>query len=358
MKIVICWTQFSGYMAACWRELSSVSGIDLHVFCFRDTAPSRFTSFDSNLLQGIDHTFLNEEERRNPAIVRQLVVDQRPDAVVLAGWSNAAYRRLAFSTELTKARFILAMDTPYRGDVRQRLARWSLNRFLSRMDWVFVAGEQTRTYARHLGVTESRIQKGVYAYDQTLFNEAVLGAREQSPDGWPRRFVYVGRYVAEKAVDVLIDAYKLYRERSNRPWSLDCFGMGPFDRFLKDAPGVVDHGFVQPAKQPEMFLRGGALVLPSRYEPWGVVIAEAMATGLPVVCTTTCGAATSLLHNYFNGIEVAPGDAESLARALYWIEQHHDELPSMGRRAAAVAQAYSSEAWARRMYSMCANQPT
>jgi len=44
---------------------------------------------------------------------------------------------------------------------------------------------------------------------------------------------------------------------------------------------VHDKGFVQPSDLPNIFAQAGVFILPSRYEPWGVVIGEALASGLP-----------------------------------------------------------------------------
>jgi glycosyltransferase involved in cell wall biosynthesis len=119
------------------------------------------------------------------------------------------------------------------------------------------------------------------------------------------------------------------------------------------APGVTDLGFVQPGDQPAVLREHGAFILPSRYEPWGVVLAEALASGLPAICTTACGAGVELLHPHSNGLLVPPDDPEALAAALRRIHDLGDRLPAMGRRAAAVAPGYAASVWARRVEAIC-----
>jgi len=89
-------------------------------------------------------------------------------------------------------------------------------------------------------------------------------------------------------------------------------------------------------------------VLPSRYEPWGVAMAEAMGTGMPVIATSACGAGVELLHPYFNGLEIPPDDPAALAEAMAWMERHHERLPALGQNALEVARAYSTNLWAER----------
>src|SRR5207249_1567296 len=100
----------------------------------------------------------------------------------------------------------------------------------------------------------------------------------------------------------------------------------------------------------------GCLILPSLFEPWGVVIAEACAAGLPIICTDACGAAFDLVRPDLNGQIVKAGDAESLARALHWIEQNEPRLPEMAAQSQALAKPFSAQSWAdqwNRMLKEC-----
>jgi len=353
MKIVIGWTAYSGYMAACWRELAQLPGIDLHVLCFNGADASGETSFIAKMPENLAYTLLDDRTRRDAAHIESLVSAEHPDVVILPGWSHPAYRRLVAARRLRDARFVMAMDTPFREDLRQRFARLWLSGFLRNIDRVVVAGERARTYARKLGFSSDRIDVGIYAYDQRLFNDRLLAARSQLADGWPRRFLFVGRYVPAKALDVLVAAYRRYRRLVSDPWQLSCCGSGPLRGLLEGVAGLHDHGFVQPDRQPELFASHGVFMLPSRYEPWGVVVAEAMASGLPAICSSACNAAVSLLHPYWNGLEVPPGDELALARAMKWMHDNPAALPEMGAAAASIATAYSAPQWARRWRAIC-----
>jgi glycosyltransferase involved in cell wall biosynthesis len=347
MKIVLCWTNFSGYVAACWRELAAQSGLELAVICYQPETTGQ-TAFDNRLLASIPHTLVSKNTRNRSAAIADLVAAEHPDIVVIPGWADPAYCRLVTERRLASAQFIMAMDTPYRGDPRQWASRLLLRRFLRRLSRVVVSGERSFVYARRLGFSDREIMQGTYAYDQQLFDAAAIDRRLALANGWPRRFLYMGRYAREKAIDVLVQAYRLYRRATPSPWRLDCYGMGDLSRLLREEPGVTDHGFVQPTDQPKVLDEHGCLILPSRYEPWGVVVAEAMATGMPAICSTACGASSTLVMSYYNGLLVPPDDAPSLARAMHWIDEHRAELPEFGRRAAVMAAGCAASVWAIR----------
>jgi glycosyltransferase involved in cell wall biosynthesis len=163
----------------------------------------------------------------------------------------------------------------------------------------------------------------------------------------PEAFLYVGRLVPDKAIDVLAEGYRRYRRRVARPWPLLVAGTGPEAHHLHGVEGVRTLGFVQPADLPEVFARAGCLVLPSRFEPWGVVIHEAAAAGLPIVCTRVCGAATRLVLDGYNGVVMTPDSPDAVATGLQRIGAATDaERRAMGEGSAALAKQYSPERWA------------
>lgn len=351
MQVTILWAEVSGYMAACWRALAHRPGLDIHVLhpakLFGKTNPFHQ---DSSLLQGISSEQFDSESADVDRLVFQAVANRRPQVLVVCGWFFRPYTRLVHAPQFQRVPLVMGMDTPWRGDWRQRLARFFLSGFLKRVDLVVTAGERSAAYARHLGVPENHLRAGFYGFDWPQFS-AVAGNRQTASNAWPRQFLFVGRYVPQKDLPTLMQAYSAYRQSVSQPWGLTCCGAGEAAGCLTGVPGVMDTGFTLPRALPEVFGQHGVFVLPSKFEPWGVVVAEAAASGLPVICTTACGAGTDIVRPYYNGIVVASGDVAGLARAMRWMHEHESELPLMGRRGQALAEAYSAEAWAARWHN-------
>jgi glycosyltransferase involved in cell wall biosynthesis len=351
MNVVFCWPFITGYMAACWRALSGRPEVTASVIGFQSNVSGSDWKFQDDVVRGLNCRLLSPDERNDETLIHNLVVQHRPDVVVFAGWAHGPYRSLLNLPQLARTKFIMTMDTPYRGTLRQRLGRFKVGGMLKRIDRVVVAGEGARQFALVLGVPEEKIRRGLYAADTTVFAN-LMEHRQAQAGGWPRRFLYMGRYQHEKGVDVLVDAYRSYRASVSDPWELTCCGTGPQAALLKLQPGITDKGFVQPAQQPAIFMSSGVLVLPSRLEPWGVVIVEACAAGLPVIHTEICGAALEMVRPYYNGIGVATGSVPMLADALRWCHQNYDQLPKMGANGRPLAGGYSADAWADRWVNM------
>lgn len=353
MNVVICWTNTSGYMSACWRAFAARSDINFARLIAYESNTGGVIAFKDDLVEGLPARLLKPNEQQDAALIRSLVLEGKPDVVVIPGWANPAYLALARDPALSHVKFFMTMDTPRRDTWRQKLGRFKIGWLVDRLSAVIVPGERAWQLAKLLGFPEQKIRRGMYGVDYESLSK-LYDRRVEQPGGWPKKFLFTGRYVEEKGIDVLLDAYRAYRSsaREGEPWSLTCCGAGPYAKLLDGQPGVTNLGFVQPKDQHEVLAQHGVFVLPSRYDPWPLVIVEACAAGLPVVHTQASGSAVELVRDYYTGRGVATGDVKSLADALRWCAAHYDDLPAMGRRAQPLAEPYSAGAWASRWTSI------
>lgn len=136
-----------------------------------------------------------------------------------------------------------------------------------------------------------------------------------------RRLMYSGRFASVKRVDVLLKAFiAIAPERPE--WDLVLAGDGPLRAELEAMipaslrERVTFTGFLQFEDVCSCYHSCDALVLPSDYEPWALVVSEAMAAGLAVVTTDVVGAAIDLVRPGENGFLVTPRSVPSLEKAL------------------------------------------
>ena len=342
MRLVFCWSNISGYMAACWRELGARPGVELGVIAYGESSEADFAS---DLMAGIDWTPLAPGEQEDEKRIGDLVIGLKPDAIVIAGWLNPAYVALTSNESLAHCYFAMGMDTPWKDTIRQRLARFPLRSYLARLSAAFVTGERAWQYARRLGVPGERIHRGMYGVDWEGLGEAA-DLRKQT--AWPKCFLFVGRYHEQKGVDLLLEAYQRYRTLVPEPWSLDLCGMGPLEENMIGIEGLTDHGFVQPSEVQGVMARAGALVLPSRYDPWPLIVVEGAAAGLPLLVSEACGSVVEILRPHYNGLTIPSHVcAEQLAEAMTRISSESD-LVSWGERSRALAEPYAARFWADR----------
>jgi glycosyltransferase involved in cell wall biosynthesis len=173
--------------------------------------------------------------------------------------------------------------------------------------------------------------------------------------GLPRRFfLYVGRFAREKNVDRLLEAHRRYRARTaSEPWGLVVVGSGPETRRLEEQArrvglgDVVIAGFRQIGELPAFYALASCLVLPSVSEPWGLVVNEAMASGLPVLVSERCGCVPELVQAGLNGYAFNPYSTDDLAHAMARMASRDVDLKGMGEESRRIIAAYTPDAWAR-----------
>lgn len=345
VRILILYTEVTGYSLSCWQALSEQRGVALRVISggaglqdnnngFRVEAPPPW-------LEVLHRPDLLDTRRVVEAAARF-----HPDVVIVSGWGNPAFNEVVYRSRRGGWRVVLALDTSLTRLARQLLGRVVLWRLLRNVDMFFVPGERGRDFLHRVwGVSHERIRNGLYGIDAVKWN-ASCAVRRQLVE-WPRCFQFVGRYVATKGVRELIAGFELYRRLVENPMSLRFCGAGPLEGSIRSAKGVLDMGFRQPSELGDVLASAGCLVLPSGYDPWPLALVEAAASGLPLVAGIGCGSAVEVLRDGFNGHAVKSVSRSAIADALVSMHRRYGEWPVMGERSAVLASAYSSEAWAQ-----------
>jgi glycosyltransferase involved in cell wall biosynthesis len=270
-----------------------------------------------------------------------------PDAVLVCSWAIGSYRTTARRLRGRTLR-IVGLSNQWLATPKQwagvAVSPWVIR---PAYDAALVPDERAAVFAGKLGFPAERLIWGMNTCDHPRFAAVAQQRRGHLP---PKAFLFVGRLVPDKAIDVLAAGYTRYRSLVDDPWPLLVAGTGPDEHHLRGGSGVEMLGFVQPADLPKLFDQAGCFVLPSRFEPWAVVIHEATAAGLPVVCTRVCGASTRLVLDGHNGVVISPERPEALATALRRIHRAtDDERRAMGEASERLALQYSPRRWAQNL---------
>lgn len=135
-----------------------------------------------------------------------------------------------------------------------------------------------------------------------------------------RRFLYSGALIKRKGVDLLAAAFA-EMARDFPETELAIVGTGNLEAELKARMShlgerVEFKGFQSWDALPECYAQADVLLAPSRYDGWALVVPEALAAGLPVISTTSTGAAIEFIRTNENGWLIPPGKLEPLRDAL------------------------------------------
>jgi len=339
-RIGVLFSRLSGYMAACLKALKESHDVELLVYCWPTSTEA---PFDAGHFNWIDQLYVKTGVTR--AEIASNLASFTPDALFIVGWMDQDYLHVARTFKKKGIPVIAGSDTQWEGTVRQQVGRWVAPWYLhSAIDVLWVAGERQRQLARKLGFTGMKCWSGVYACDWDKFS-----SRQKSKNvggDYAPSFLYVGRYIQRKGLDVLLQAYKSYRASVAEPWLLTCVGQGELRFMLESQKGIVDRGFIQPDQLPVLMKEASAFILPSIKEPWGVVLQEAAAAGLPLICSDVCGAAVHLLQDGYNGFLFEVNNTQHLTQCMIQMSTMAPErLQRMGDLGHELSKQFTPQRW-------------
>ena len=116
-------------------------------------------------------------------------------------------------------------------------------------------------------------------------------------------------------------------------------------------------GFCTQETLPKYYAIADFLVFPTRSDPWGLVINEAMCSGLPVICSLAAGAAAELVYPGFNGLLHKPGDVEKLREHMLNLLTDSDMLNRMGLSSLSLITAFHPKKMAQGFAEAVLNLP-
>jgi glycosyltransferase involved in cell wall biosynthesis len=341
MKILYLYTEVMGYNIPIFEVLVKQYGASVEVVHWD-------TNKNTPYVPDVNSTNIRFHRRSNFSAsgLADFALALKPDLVYASGWQDRGYlptlRRLKASGVPT----VMGLDSQWAGTLRQQIGakvmkNWLKTRYFS---YAWVPGPLQYECAARLGFAHTEIISHLLTGNTHIFGVAASALNDEKVKAYPRQFLYVGRLTESKGVDILIAAFQIYRQRYSGTWGLTCIGNGPLAAELKDQAGVVVEPFAEQSVLAAQATRMGAFVLPSRYEPWGVVTHEFASAGLPLLLSNKVGARQQFLIDGLNGYSFEAGSVNDLAAKLYRLASHSDvELLSMGRSSQQLAIALHPE---------------
>ena len=168
-----------------------------------------------------------------------------------------------------------------------------------------------------------------------------------SQEDAPFTFIFAGHAGHRKGIDLLLDAASRLEDEGQNVQIWVAGGEDPNVEWSRSSL-VKRLGRLPQPELADRFRQADCLVLPSRHDSFGMVVVEAMATGLPVIVTENVGAKEAVTEGVSGWIILAE-DADALYEQMRWCIQNHEDVRRMHKAARRDASAYSWEAYHRRV---------
>ncbi len=319
MLPVTVWMNYpSFYQGDLYRELVSSGEVDIEVVFAKNLTPDRLELGWQDDLAGYPHRFI---DRSISAAVR-LARSQRDRIHIVNGlWAEPSFAAALLTLALSGSAYAIYSEAPDPWQHRsagKRLLQTSFGKTLvGRAVGVLPVSSLAVDFYKRLGVPD----KAIYPFGYFRSGERWVSRSTHSDDRAKIEIIFAGQIVYRKGLDLLIDATKpLFEQHGNL--FLTIIGTGEMKSKLQDqaeACGLTDRilfeGVIPPEKIPARLAKADLLVLPSRWDGWGVVVNEAFSVGLPVIVSDSCGA-SDLVNSDLNGYVFRSGDADDLRACL------------------------------------------
>jgi len=366
LRLVVITEIISPYRIPVFNALARYPGIDLHVIFLAETdiTTRRWLVYKEEIR--FSYEVLPSWRRRIAG--RNLLLNwgltkalhrASPAAILCGGYNYLASWRAARWARKRRIPFLVWIESTVK-DRRNGhfLIEFLKMRFVRDCAGVVVPGKSSSAYAAILGVPAQKIFVAPNAVDNELFAkeadlagqmDSTLRRKLQLPD---RFFLFVGRLVPEKGVFDLVEAYGKLSSQVRSEVGLVFAGDGRSrskleQQVIATGPGTIMFaGFVHREELARYYGLAEALVLPTHSDPWGLVVNEAMACGLPVIVTDAAGCAADLVTDNWNGRVVPAGNSQRLSSAMQELISDHELRRLMAHRSRGRITQYSPEACA------------
>ena len=341
-RMLVLYRELAGYFVNSMNHLANVYNVEINIVAYpvQNDAPFRF-EFSKNI----------HVHNRFDCSIESLEQLGEFDLIFCGGWSDKLYLQYVKQKQHTPA--LIGFDKQWLGSLRDIVGstflKFTLTPFFK---YAFVPGKEQEKFALKMGFKKPNVHSGAYTCDIEAYTRVFEKRIEALPE--KRRIFYAGRYAPEKGI---LDLWEVFSQMSDNfpDWELHCIGTGPLANDAIKHPRIKHHGFVQGDDLLSLMSTGELFVLPSTYEPWGVVVNEFATAGYPLILSDRVGARTGLL-NERNGWMFQHGNRQDLTRVLRTaMNTSSSELKEMGKESHRLGRLLNVEEYAKAILQMMAS---
>lgn len=359
------------YQVALFQKLAQHPNIDLTVyFCSDEGVTAKYRKdlgisykWDVPLLEGYRYEFLKNwspvpSANRfwglfNPGIIRKLW-NERYDAILVHGYNYLTHWLVFVAAWLKGSPVLLRGETVLRNEkslfrvLRKKLLFKAL---FPRIGAFLPIGTKSRELYQHYGIPGEKLFLTPYAVDNDRFYaEAERWKRKKAEikreTGIPERIpviLYAAKMISRKRPLDCLRAFQPVADKAALLFVGDGELRSSLEAYTRENKlrNVFFAGFKNQSEIARYYAASDIFVLPSSYEPWGLVVNEAMCFGLPIITTEGVAAAADLVRHRENGFVYQPGNVEALGKCLTELIADPGRREKMGLRSREIIEGWN-----------------
>ncbi|NWF49019.1 MAG: glycosyltransferase family 4 protein [Ignavibacteriaceae bacterium] len=247
----------------------------------------------------------------------------RPYKIIVVGFSIATLK-LYFLSLIKKISYIIwTGSTPTEG-YNSSIFREYFRKLLARRAEGFIAyGSRAKKYLISLGIPPDKIEIAINTVDTDYFINADRNTKSVS--GGSKNILYVGYITKRKRLDLIINALKILSDKGI-DFRFDVVGDGDSKNEITELVQrfklnnkIIFHGYKQKSELPEYYSKADIFLFPSEYDIWGLVLIEAMASGLCCLSSIHAGATDDLIIDGETGNKIDFENTDNVVQILSYL---------------------------------------
>lgn len=295
MRILILYCEIMPYNVIAFESLLKINNkVEIDVISWGKR--KKLTPYEPQKLERVN--FYDEKDYEFIDL-KKLYLQNKYKLVYVCNRREKKYLKLATFVKKNSILVLGQSDEQLYNTPRQYLKKL-LSYFLYRryFDYMVVPGYYQYEFMRFLNFKKDRILIGAYTANIKLFND-YYDNNQYKKNNSSFKLLYIGRLEDEKGIILLLSC--LENLKIHFQFKLVIIGNGSLKDQVLKYDFVEYHSFLEQKQFLNLLNEISFFILPSIYEPWGVVIHEMVAAGIPIICSDACGAKSAFVFDNYNG---------------------------------------------------------
>jgi glycosyltransferase involved in cell wall biosynthesis len=353
-KIAIVTTHPIQYQSPLFKEISHFNKFKADVyFASKHGYQSKYIDKDFkkkfnwniNLLSGYKYFFSTKNDQNIDSFflsfknLNNTLFKIKYDAILLLGWNNILYIKAFFLAKLYKIPIILRVETNSLQKInyfKKIIKYFILNILFKYIDYFLYIGSLNKKFYLNLGVDKKKLYPALYSVDNNFFlkNEEInISINKKFKK---KTILFVGKLIERKNVEEFLNLAELFK--NDHRFNFLVVGDGHQIKLCNEF--IISNklsntkivGFKNQQELKVIYQKSFLLIVPSKYETWGLVINEAMASGLPVICSRNCSSSRDLIINGKTGYVYNLGDIKFLKEIIIELSKNKKKYLNMSKK--------------------------
>lgn len=294
------------------NEIAKTNSLLLVLYGYGSEAVN--TILENNKSFNFDYHFINQGDSnaRNKWYtffqLMKLMLFIHCKKVIYAGWMAPEYNLYSFFSP--KYKNVMVCESSIFESSLKGIKGWVKRQIIGRMSCALPSGKPHAELFRQIGYKGTVHLTGSVG----IFHKGER--KERATPNYPLRYIYVGRLIDIKNVALLIEEFN----RNGKP--LTIVGQGILETELKKQAkaNITFTGFIDNNKLGAVYQAHDVFILPSKSEPWGLVVEEALYWGLPVIVSDKVGSSIDMVKDLHTGCIFQSENIDSLHEAVLSME--------------------------------------